>query len=511
LVADHDVDGPEAWDIAVGDGVIIAMVDTGVDSDHEDLAGKLVPGETFVLGTTTPEDDSGHGSATASVAAAQTNNAVGVAGACWNCRIMPLKVWDLNGQGPHSQTADGIVWATDHGARVINVSGGYSSSALTLQSAVQYAYDAGTIQISITHNGASLGLTFPGRYPETLAIGATDRIDDRAEPFSCDNSGGSNYGPRIDVVAPGDDIEAATIGGYGPWCGTSFSAPLVSGLVGLMQTVYPSVGREEVRHLIRSGADDQVGSRLRAGTTEPEDTPGFDDFHGWGRVNMDLTLQGTQASITLRVDGTTSTRVFYDTANPLADSYDFVRGDLDALNESVAGVDVGTVVCLEDDSIDPDTAGDEDLATPDPGSGFFYLGRFNAAPGHGWYGGSSVNRDRLPASGNCPGCGNDIIEGSEMCDGPDLAGETCASQGFGTGTLACNQSCDGFDTSACATCGNDVCEILGGEDCLSCPADCNGVQSGNPNNQFCCGDGAGSNPVACDDARCTGDGNTCAN
>jgi murein DD-endopeptidase MepM/ murein hydrolase activator NlpD len=111
--------------------------------------------------------------------------------------------------------------------------------------------------------------------------------------------------------------------------------------------------------------------------------------------------------------------------------------------------------------------------------------------------------------GNCPNCGDDVREDPETCDGTDLAGETCQSQGFEPGVLACNATCDGFDTSACILCGNDVCEPGLGEDCVSCPDDCNGIQTGNPGNRYCCGDGDGDTPVSCTDPRCTGDGNTC--
>ncbi len=110
---------------------------------------------------------------------------------------------------------------------------------------------------------------------------------------------------------------------------------------------------------------------------------------------------------------------------------------------------------------------------------------------------------------SCYDCGNGVQEEGEVCDGDDLGGETCQSQGFDGGTLACNETCDGFDTSDCHVCGNHICELSGGEDCLSCPQDCNGVQTGKPSDRFCCGDGDGENPVDCSDSRCTGDGNTC--
>ena len=379
-----------------------------------------------------------------------------MAGACWDCLIMPLKVLDASNLGFYSDWADAMVWATDAGVRVINLSAGGNSPSATLLAGVQYAYDAGVIHISITHNDDSNFVRYPGAYAETIAVGATDSLDQRADPFCYSATSGSNYGAEIDVVAPGELILGAAMGGgYNSWCGTSQAAPLVAGLVGIMRTVNPSLGREEARHLLQAGAEDQVGRPA-------EDTAGFDIYHGWGRVNMERSLEASEASLSLRVEGTGATRVYFETANPLAGSYDFIRGSRSALLEDATGVDLGTVVCLEDDSADPDTLGNEDLGSPLPGEAYFYLGRFSAAPGPGSYGGSSMNRDRASSSGDCPACGNQI------------------------------------------------CEISGGEDCLSCPTDCNGDQGGAPPQRYCCGGGAGENPVGCEDARCTGGGNTCA-
>jgi len=96
------------------------------------------------------------------------------------------------------------------------------------------------------------------------------------------------------------------------------------------------------------------------------------------------------------------------------------------------------------------------------------------------------------------------------CNSESGGGEYQYLQGFTQGTLACNATCDGFDTSACSTCGNMVCETLAGEDCLSCLDDCNGEQSGGPGSRYCCGDGDGDTPVGCEDPRCTANGNTCS-
>ena len=110
-----------------------------------------------------------------------------------------------------------------------------------------------------------------------------------------------------------------------------------------------------------------------------------------------------------------------------------------------------------------------------------------------------------------PVCGNNIAETGEACDGFDLNDGSCQTQGFDFGTVSCQPDCLSFDVSQCGSfvCGNSVCELADGEDCLSCPEDCNGVQSGNPGNRYCCGDGGGDTPVDCSDPRCTGGGNTC--
>jgi hypothetical protein len=308
---------------------------------------------------------------------------------------MPVKTFDALGYTSTSLVADGIVWATDHGARVINLSVGWVTGSQTLASAVQYAYDAGVILVAGTANENLNWIYYPAHYAQTIAVGGTDELDQRAVPFCYDPDTGSNYGPQIDVIAPGEMVRTARMGGginYG--CGTSFAVPHVAGLVGIMKTLNPALGREEVRHLIQSGADDQVGR-------PEEDTPGFDNYHGWGRLNMQKTLEATEASISLRVVSKEATRPYFETPVPPASSYDFIRGELATLAESAAGVDLGTVVCLENDSPDPDTLGSEDMETPAPGTGFFYLGRFTAAPGAGSYGGSSRNRDRLAALGDC--------------------------------------------------------------------------------------------------------------
>jgi hypothetical protein len=382
--SDADVDGPEAWAVETGEPLIIAVLDSGIDFGSSEFSGKLVPGFDFPNNDDDPTDDFDHGNRVASVAAANTDNGFGMAGSCWNCRVMPVKIFDFTGNGTVTNFADGVVFATDNGAAVINHSASGSHSDLRL-SAVQYAYAAGVIWSNSAGNGVAI--PFPNRYRETMAIGASNILDEKAD-FS-------SFGQYLDFLAPGDDVVVQAVGGnFFLTDGTSFSAPLVAGLAGLIKSIHAAVGQEEARQLILAGSEDQVGPAAA-------DLPGWDEEHGWGRVNMHSTLLGTQSVTTLRLDGGRNTRLFYETANPLADSYDFIRGDLTALAASSSGIELGPVVCIENNSPDPDTAGNEDATVPAQGQGFYYLGRFNKGPWPGSYGGSSGNRDRMtpdPAS-----------------------------------------------------------------------------------------------------------------
>jgi hypothetical protein len=380
--SDADIDAPEAWDLSTGSDLIIGIMDSGADDTHPDLDAKLVPGWDFVNDDpdTFPDGTSSHGTHVASIAAAETDNAEGIAGICWNCRLMPLKVFGDN-PTTTSMLADAVAWAVDEGVRLLNYSGGGSGTDQTFLDGLAYAYDAGAIFVTSSGNNSLLRINFPGRDKESIAVGNTGP-DDIRRPSS-------NYGPQIDVVAPGYPILGAMLGGgYETQGGTSFASPHVAGLLGIVLSIHPSVGQEEARYLVRVGAEDEVGDPL-------EDTPGFDFYHGWGRISIFRTLQSTRAATTLQVSGKASTVLSYDTPDPFADSWDFVRGDLSALAEDRYGVDLGAVVCLENDSADSDTTGNADSATPAPGEAFFYVARPNGAPGAGSYGGSTVNRDRV--------------------------------------------------------------------------------------------------------------------
>lgn len=223
------VGAPSAWDVSQGDDdVVIAIVDTGVDLDHGDLAPKLTDGYDFVNSDSLADDDNGHGTHCAGIAAAATNNGNGVAGMGFNCSLMPVKVLDASGTGTYYSVAAGIVWATDNGADVISLSLGGPAPSETLLDAVEYAWSQGVVVVAAAGNDNSNQPSYPAYYELAIAVGATDSNDMRAS-FS-------NYGEWVDVAAPGTAIYSTyNNGGYATLSGTSMATPLVAGLVGLLR------------------------------------------------------------------------------------------------------------------------------------------------------------------------------------------------------------------------------------------------------------------------------------
>ncbi|HEY9857005.1 MAG TPA: S8 family serine peptidase [Stenomitos sp.] len=236
---------PEAWEVRDGsDHTIVALLDTGIDRDHPELASKLVEGLNVPSPQDPPEDDLGHGTATAGIVGAVANNGTGLVGVAPRALLMPVKVnVPHTGSVRAADAASGLVWAVDHGANVVNMSLGFtegedgltSDGLKTLRSAVAYALDKGVMVVCAAGNIASRPVTsYPAAWAGSegfeglLAVGATDRADRRAAY--------SNYGPWLSVVAPADDIPALSIGGYGRFGGTSAAAPHVSGLAALLVT-----------------------------------------------------------------------------------------------------------------------------------------------------------------------------------------------------------------------------------------------------------------------------------
>lgn len=236
----------EGWAVSLGSSdVDIAIVDTGVDSTHPDLSGKVVSRANFT--TDSDADGNGHGTHVAGIAAALTNNNQGIAGVNGNSRLISVKVLDNSGSGYYSWIANGITWAVDNGAEVINLSLGGSSSSQALQDAINYASSKGVVIVAAAGNSSSSGASYPAYYSPVLAVAATDSNDNKAS-FS-------NYGSWVDIAAPGVSIISTYKGGYSKLSGTSMASPFVAGLAGLVKGQHPDWSNNQVRNQIESTAD----------------------------------------------------------------------------------------------------------------------------------------------------------------------------------------------------------------------------------------------------------------
>jgi thermitase len=261
----------EGWGISKGNGnVIIAVLDTGVDLNHPDLKGRLVDGLNIVQPEQFPIDDVGHGTHVTGVISATVNNLEGVAGMTWYDKVMPIKVLDASGAGTTYSVAQGIIWATDHGAKVINMSLGNYAQAEFLHDAIRYAFDRDVVLIAASGNDNTRQPGYPAAYPEVFAVAATDQQLNRA-PFS-------NYGNYIDVAAPGVSIASTYPDNqYAALSGTSMASPHVAALAALIRSVNPLLNNQEVMNIMRDTADDLGES-------------GKDDQFGYGQINVEQAL-----------------------------------------------------------------------------------------------------------------------------------------------------------------------------------------------------------------------------
>ncbi|MCX6033312.1 MAG: S8 family serine peptidase [Chloroflexi bacterium] len=284
------INAPAAWNITTGSiSVTVAILDTGVDLGHPDLSSKIVAGYDFVNEDNTPQDDEGHGTHVAGIAAALSDNATGVAGVAWGARIMPIKVLDGQGSGFESDIAEGIHWAADHGAAVINMSLGGTAISAALQDAVNYAYGHGLLIVAAAGNEYLVGnpTVYPAAYPHVVAVAATNDQDGHASY--------SSTGAYVDIAAPGGDpssssdpnprhwimstyLRTAATGvdsvqaAYERHAGTSMATPHVVGLAALVWSQHPGWTNDQVEWAIESTARD-VGDS------------GPDEVFGWGRID----------------------------------------------------------------------------------------------------------------------------------------------------------------------------------------------------------------------------------
>jgi subtilisin family serine protease len=226
--------------------ITIAVVDTGVDVLHPDLAGKLVTG--FDVGTgTAPTSDAGwHGTAVASIAAGSSDGTLGITSYCSECSAMPVKVLDANGEGSDEDIARGIRWAVDHGARVVNLSFEGPTENPALPAAIRYAVRRQVVVIAAAGNDGSSDRSYPAAEPLVIGVAATNPSG-RLYPWS-------NRGRWVALAAPGINMSAVPGGGSFRFQGTSSAAALVSGVAGMCLTAAPSLTPALVRRALVAGA-----------------------------------------------------------------------------------------------------------------------------------------------------------------------------------------------------------------------------------------------------------------
>ncbi|MPZ87676.1 MAG: S8 family serine peptidase [Nitriliruptorales bacterium] len=271
------LEAERAWTITQGDGVVIGVLDSGADPGHPDLREALVPGVDLLDPSTQGlVDPNGHGTAVASVAGARLNG-IGMAGLAPSASIMPLRVVNQEGLATSTDAAEGVIWAADHGADVVNISLGVAHSSAVLATAIDYAVDAGVTVVAAAGNYGTEGnpVTYPAALPNVIGVSATDASDAPAT-FS-------NSGDWVDLAAPGTDLVTATAGGgWSLASGTSLSAPLVSASAALLRAQTPGLDPATIRSTLLETATDVH-------------TPGRDPQTGEGLVSPANALSASPA------------------------------------------------------------------------------------------------------------------------------------------------------------------------------------------------------------------------
>jgi serine protease len=320
------IDLARAWDLSTGSGVVVAVVDTGIRRGSDLMGTAFVAGHDFINNDEDPTDDNGHGTHVAGTIAQSTNNSIGVAGVAYGCTLMAVKVLNASGSGSDVTVADGVRWAADHGAKVINMSLGADAPSTTMEQAVNYAAGKGVTIVCASGNSASSAVSYPAAYPACIAVGATT--------YSEAVAWYSNGGSALDLTAPGGNNYADENGdtyadgvlqqtfdpATGAWSyyfyeGTSMATPHVSGVAALLiaQGTYTTPAA--------------IQNRLQS-TAEDKGATGWDSRYGWGIVNAYAALNGgtpptltaiavTPAGATIQVGGTqqyTATGTYSDSS-----------------------------------------------------------------------------------------------------------------------------------------------------------------------------------------------------
>lgn len=308
-----------AWDTSKGSNITVAIVDTGVYAAHPDLSGKVLSGWNVVSNSSDTSDIAGHGTGVAGTVAAASNNAQGVTSVAWNAALLPVRVTNSSdGSAYISDLANGVVWATDHGARIANVSYGVSGSS-SVQSAANYMRSKnGIVVVSAGNSGAYDATSASDAF---LSVGATES-NDAIATFS-------TYGNFVDLSAPGVGVPSTnSSGGYSKWNGTSFSSPVVAGVAALVLAANPGLSPSQVDKILTSTTDD-LGST------------GYDMYYGAGRVNANRAVQ---LALNTPAGGTSSSGTTSGTSSGSSSGSTTTYSDTQAPNVSFVAPADGSVI-----------------------------------------------------------------------------------------------------------------------------------------------------------------------
>lgn len=335
---DADIDAPEAWTYTTGSSsIVISICDVGVEIDHPDLDGHIETGYDAYDGDSDPNPETsndGHGTCCAGIAAAETNNSTGVAGVGYNCHLMGTKLGYIIGGNSIYTTNTWIVncinYSRDH-ADVMSNSWGGGTPSSTVNDALTSAKAAG-LTILFSSGNYETSVQWPATRTAVIAVGATNQDDERCTPDDWGSGQGSNYGPELDVVAPGNDQRTTDLTGswgyngsgdyYAYFGGTSGACPVAAGVCGLILSVDPSLTPSLVQTILQTTADDQVGD-------PSEDGPGFDNYMGWGRVNANNAVRyvfGAPSNLQA-TSGQTDVPLDWDPPWRTPSEYDVYRSD----------------------------------------------------------------------------------------------------------------------------------------------------------------------------------------
>ena len=246
---------PAAWGLTTGTPeVVIGVMDSGVDASHPDLAGVVVEGHNFLDESSDTSDPLGHGTAVAGILAARANNALGSAGVCWSCRLLPLRVLRPEGFARKLTMARALDWAVDHGVAVVNISLYGEDRNGVLHDAIHRARAAGVLVVTAAGNEGWGILEFPAAYPDAISVGAL-ADDGRLAAYS-------NRGPWVKLAAPACLTTTQVGGGFGAGCGTSGATPVVAGIVALMRSQAPYASADQIEAALERTAVRVAGVRF---------------------------------------------------------------------------------------------------------------------------------------------------------------------------------------------------------------------------------------------------------